>query len=110
MTNLSQLPAVSDIEIPIDAWEQADQHDAIDRLASASNDVGLTGVVFLRDIETHEPDGADADTVTVAGQVEPPADESRRRHRPRQAPRFLTRSRLRRDFRCRALSATQTWT
>jgi small-conductance mechanosensitive channel len=65
VTNLSQLPAVSDIEIPIDAWEQADQRDAIDRLASASNDVGLTGVVFLRDIETHEPDGADSDTITV---------------------------------------------
>ena len=65
VTNLSQLPAVSDIEIPVDAWEQADTHDAIDRLASASNDVGLTGVVFLRDIETHEPDGANADTVTV---------------------------------------------
>ena len=32
---------------------------------SASNDVGLTGVVFLRDIETHEPDGARSDTVTV---------------------------------------------
>ena len=65
VTNLSQLPAVSDIEVPIDAWERADQHDAIDRLASASNDVGLTGVVFLRDIETHEPDGARSDTITV---------------------------------------------
>ena len=30
---------------------------------SASNDVGLTGVVFLRDIETHEPE--DSDTMTV---------------------------------------------
>ncbi len=103
VTNLSQLPAVSDIEIPIDAWEQADQRDAIDRLASASNDVGLTGVVFLRDIETHEPDGADSDTVTVRVKSNRPLTIARRGHRPRQAPRFLTRSHV-----CVAKSALQT--
>ena len=90
VTNLSQLPAVSDIEIPIDAWEQADTHDAIDRLASASNDVGLTGVVFLRDIETHEPDRANADTVTVRVKSNRPFTVARGGHRPRQAPRLLT--------------------
>ncbi len=63
VTNLSQLPSVSDIEVPVEAWERAGEHDAMVRLASASNDVGLTGVVFLHDIETHEP--ADSDTVTV---------------------------------------------
>jgi len=63
VTNLSQLPAVSDIEIPVDAWERADANKAAARLVSASNDVGLTGVVFLRDIETHEPE--DSDTMTV---------------------------------------------
>ena len=63
---------------------------AIDRLRSASNDVGLTGVVFLRDIETHEPEGSTADTVHGPGQVEPPADVARRGHRPRQAARLLT--------------------
>ena len=47
----------------VDAWERADERAAAQRLASASNDVGLTGVVFLRDIETHEPE--DSDTLTV---------------------------------------------
>jgi len=68
VTNLSQLPAVSDIEVPVDDWARADEQSAADRLAVASNDVGLTGVVFLRDIETHErePDtDAPADTVMV---------------------------------------------
>ena len=66
VTNLSQLPAVSDIEVPIDDWARADEHAAAERLADASNDVGLTGVVFLRDIETHERDDeTSTDTVTV---------------------------------------------
>lgn len=66
VTNLSQLPAVSDIEVPVEFWERADEREAVERLAAASNDVGLTGVVFLRDIETHEPHSAlHPDTVTV---------------------------------------------
>ena len=71
VTNLSQLPTVSDIDLPLDVWAAADERAASDRLAGASNDVGLTGVVFLRDIETHEDgsvgDGgsSDGDTVTV---------------------------------------------
>ncbi len=56
VTNLSQLPAVSNIAVPVDDWAVADEVAAADRLARSSNDVGLTGVVFLRDIETHEPD------------------------------------------------------
>lgn len=66
VTNLSQLPAVSNIDVPLEEWATADEREASDRLACASNDVGLTGVVFLRDIETHEPDhNSDTDTVTV---------------------------------------------
>jgi small-conductance mechanosensitive channel len=66
VTNLSQLPAVSDIEVPVDDWARADDGSVADRLAVASNDVGLTGVVFLRDIETHEPASDDeSDTVTI---------------------------------------------
>ena len=68
VTNLSQLPSVSDIDVPVDEWAQADELAVVERLAVASNDVGLTGVVFLRDIETHERDAADeadADSVTV---------------------------------------------
>jgi hypothetical protein len=66
VTNLSQLPAVSDIEVPVEAWASAGEA-AAERLARASNDVGLTGVVFLREIETHAPcadTDTDADTVT----------------------------------------------
>lgn len=62
VANLSQLPAVSDIDVPVDAWASAGESAAADRLARASNDVGLTGVVFLREIETH---AQDVDTVTV---------------------------------------------
>jgi hypothetical protein len=66
VTNLSQFPSVSDIDVPLDQWAVADEHAAVERLAVASNDVGLTGVVFLRDIETHEPgDAPDPTTVTV---------------------------------------------
>jgi small-conductance mechanosensitive channel len=68
VTNLSQLPAIADIDVPLEAWASADEQAAAERLAEASNDVGLTGVIFLRDIETHEPDTAEdstADTVTV---------------------------------------------
>lgn len=56
VTNLSQLPAVSDIAVPVEAWAASDERVAGERLAGASNDVGLTGVVFLRDIETHDVD------------------------------------------------------
>jgi small-conductance mechanosensitive channel len=66
VTNLSQLPAVSDISVPVDEWAEADEHAAVERLAEASNDVGLTGVVFMRDIETHDStDEPDADMVMV---------------------------------------------
>ena len=66
VTNLSQLPAVSDIEVPVGAWSDADESGAVERLTGASNDVGLTGLVFLRDIETHENEAeVEPETVTV---------------------------------------------
>jgi hypothetical protein len=68
VTNLSQLPAVSDIDVPLEQWAVADEREAVKRLTHASNDIGLTGVVFLSDIETHEPDpdlDTDPETVTV---------------------------------------------
>jgi hypothetical protein len=52
VTNLSQLPAVHDIVVPTDKWREA-EIDAHERLAAASNDVGLTGVVFMRDLDAH---------------------------------------------------------
>jgi small-conductance mechanosensitive channel len=69
VTNLSQLPAVSDIEVPIDDWAATDELGAVDRLAVASNDVGLTGVVFLRDIETHASSCAESSAPTVTVRV-----------------------------------------
>jgi hypothetical protein len=70
VTNLSQLPAISDIDVPLEQWAAADEFAAAERLVESSNDVGLTGVVFLRDIETHEPQygpesEAGIDVVTV---------------------------------------------
>lgn len=66
VTNLSQLPAVSDIDVPVDQWAGEDEQTVSRRLADASNDVGLTGVVFLRDVELHHHAGtATADTVTT---------------------------------------------
>jgi hypothetical protein len=53
VTNLSQLPAVHDIIVPTTEWANAEV-DALDRLAAASNDAGLTGVIFLRDLDAHE--------------------------------------------------------
>ena len=55
-------PAVAPTELPTVRLR------VVARLADASNDVGLTGVVFLRDIEMHEPDAdtdSETDTVTV---------------------------------------------
>jgi len=67
VTNLSQLPSVSNISVPIHEWAQADEDAAVARLADSSNDLGLTGVVFMRDIETHTAadDEPTSDTVTV---------------------------------------------
>ena len=55
-------------EVPREEWAAPDEREAVERLTDASNDVGLTGVVFLRDIETHEPgeeEQSPTDTVTV---------------------------------------------
>ncbi len=67
VTNLSQVPVVSDITMSIEEWASANESGAVDRLTGSSNDVGLTGLVFLRDIEAHRSlNEATADTVTVS--------------------------------------------
>lgn len=71
VTNLSQLPSVSDIDVPVAEWAAADEADAMARLAEASNDIGLTGVVFMRDIETHEP----ADEPDASADADADADD-----------------------------------
>jgi small-conductance mechanosensitive channel len=74
VTNLSQLPAVSDVSLPVDEWARADRDAAVERLAGSSNDVGLTGVVFVRDIETHEETAPVDGTVTVRVKSNRPLD------------------------------------
>lgn len=63
VTNYSQLAASSDLAIPTVHWNDVED-DASRRLATASNDVGLTGVVFLPELASQEhPTGVT--TVTV---------------------------------------------
>ena len=63
VTNYSQLAASSEIAIPTAAWSDVED-DASRRLTTASNDVGLTGVIFLPDLAAQEhPTGVT--TVTV---------------------------------------------
>jgi small conductance mechanosensitive channel len=63
VTNYSQLAASSEIAIPTTEWNSVED-DAARRLTTASNDVGLTGVVFLPDLATQEHP-AGVTTVTV---------------------------------------------
>ncbi|MFT6289553.1 MAG: hypothetical protein ACJAR2_000138 [Ilumatobacter sp.] len=71
VTNLSQLPAIHDIVVPTVEWEEAG-FDAHERLAAASNDAGLTGIIFLRDLDAHShPSG----TTTVQVKANKPLTE-----------------------------------
>lgn len=45
--------AVHDIIVPPTGWANAEV-DGLDRPAAASNDVRLTGVIFVRDFDVHE--------------------------------------------------------
>lgn len=63
VTNYSQLAASSDLAIPTEHWSDVED-DASRRLTTASNDVGLTGVVFLPELAAQDhPTGVT--TVTV---------------------------------------------
>lgn len=80
VTNLSQMPAVRALEVPTEEWARQ-QDSAVDRLAAASNDVGLTGVVFLGDVEAYDhPSGTT--TVRVRSNL-PLSDEQTDRVRER---------------------------
>lgn len=63
VTNFSQLAASSEIAIPTSEWNVVED-DAARRLTTASNDVGLTGVIFLPDLTTQQHP-AGVTTVTV---------------------------------------------
>ena len=63
VTNYSQLAASSEIAMPTSEWTDVED-DAARRLTTASNDVGLTGVVFLPDLAAQEHP-AGITTVTV---------------------------------------------
>lgn len=63
VTNHSQLPATAEIGVTTEDWLGV-QDEASRRLAAASNDVGLTGVVFLPELTT-QAHPAGMTTVTV---------------------------------------------
>jgi hypothetical protein len=63
ITNYSQLPASAEIAVATDDWREVED-GAAQRLATASNDIGLTGVVFLPDLAA-QPHPAGVTTVTV---------------------------------------------
>lgn len=49
VTNFSQVAAVAELLVPTEQWNEVEDV-AARRLAAASNDVGLTGVIFLPDL------------------------------------------------------------
>jgi hypothetical protein len=55
VSNSSQTPAKARIALPLEDWQRVDVDEAASRLASSSNGIGLTGVVFLPDLEVSEP-------------------------------------------------------
>ncbi len=63
--NSSQIASTADIQIPTAQWEDVEE-SALQRLAQATNDVGLTGVVFLPELATQlHPTGVTTVTVTT---------------------------------------------
>ena len=71
VTNLSQLPATHDIVVSTPRWEAAEV-DARERLVAASNDIGLTGIVFLGDIDSY---GHPSGTTTLKVKANRPLSE-----------------------------------
>lgn len=63
VTNYSQMPASSEIAVATDRWLDVED-SAARRLAASSNDVGLTGVVFLPHLDA-QPHPSGTTTVTV---------------------------------------------
>jgi hypothetical protein len=80
VANLSQMPSVNALEVPTEQWRERGD-SAVERLAAASNDDGLTGVVFLGDLEAYDhPSGVT--TVSVKSNF-PLSDEQTHRVRER---------------------------
>lgn len=63
VTNYSQTATTAQITLPLEEWKQVDPDEATSRLVSSSNDIGLTGVVFMPDLDVNE--STDEGTVTV---------------------------------------------
>lgn len=55
VTNYSQTPATAQIAVPVADWRRVDPDDASSRLVSSSNDIGLTGVVFMPELSVGDP-------------------------------------------------------
>jgi small conductance mechanosensitive channel len=82
VTNYSQAPALAQIALPLDEWQQVDPDEAASRLVSSSNDFGLTGVVFMPELEVNEPTDDGSVTVDVrASRSLTPAQEQTVRDR-----------------------------
>lgn len=82
VTNFSQIAASSEIAFETTQWNDVED-DASQRLKSASNDVGLTGVIFLPDLAArNHPTGVT--TVTVRSN-RPLSDHQKRLVRERLA-------------------------
>lgn len=63
VTNYSQIAASAEIIVPTHRWAEVED-EATRRLTTASNDIGLTGVVFLPDLATQlHPTGVTSVTV-----------------------------------------------
>ena len=50
LVNHSQTPSSTTLTVPADQWRQIEPAEAATRLAASSNDIGLTGVVFVADV------------------------------------------------------------
>ncbi len=90
VSNHSQLPAESSIEVPGDLWAMTSPERAGHRLASASNEPGLTGVVFLPELTDEraadhsgrtddEPTATSDDPVAVRVRSNRPLSDAERR-------------------------------
>ena len=65
LINHSQTPSTTRLALPAQQWSEIEPAAAATRLAASSNDIGLTGVVFVADIAGVDGDAPDA----VTGEV-----------------------------------------
>ncbi|MEM9516893.1 MAG: hypothetical protein AAGA42_18745, partial [Actinomycetota bacterium] len=94
VSNHSQLPAESSIEVPRDLWAMTSPERAGHRLASASNEPGLTGVVFLPELTDDHNQPIDDDAPAAQRDDDPVAVRVRSNRPLSDAERREARHRL----------------